>query len=52
MKDQDQDQLIDELCRQLALQNIAKKWTKPIQNWRAALNQFAIAFEERVPLYV
>jgi len=34
----------------LAVQNIAKKWTKPIQNWKAALNQFAILFEGRVPL--
>ncbi len=33
----------------LALQNIAKKWTKPIREWRKALNQFAIYFEGRVP---
>jgi putative transposase len=33
----------------LALQNIAKKWTRPIRNWRKALNQFAIFFEGRVP---
>ena len=33
----------------LALQNIAKKWTKPIKEWRKALNQFAILFEDRVP---
>ena len=33
----------------LALQNIANKWTKPIKNWRKALNQFAIFFEGRVP---
>ena len=34
----------------LALRNIAKKWTMPIPNWSAAMNQFAILFEERVPL--
>jgi len=34
----------------LALRNIAKKWTMPVKNWRAALNQFAILFEERMPL--
>jgi len=34
----------------LAVQNIAKKWTMPIKNWKAALNQFAILFEGRVPL--
>ena len=33
----------------LAVQNISKKWTMPIQNWKAALNQFAILFENRVP---
>ena len=34
----------------LSLQNIAKKWTKPVKDWKAALNQFAIMFEDRVPL--
>lgn len=34
----------------LALQNIAKKWTMPIQHWKAALNQLAIRFETRLPL--
>lgn len=34
----------------LSLQNIAKKWTRPVKDWKAALNQFAIMFEDRVPL--
>ena len=34
----------------LALRNIAKKWTKSIRNWPAAMNQFAILFPDRVPL--
>ena len=34
----------------LAVQNISKKWTMPIRNWKQALNQFAIMFEDRVPL--
>jgi transposase-like protein len=34
----------------LALQNIAKKWTRPIRDWKAALNQFVILFGERVPV--
>lgn len=34
----------------LALNNIAKKWTKPIQNWSAALARFAIEFPNRFPL--
>lgn len=34
----------------LTLQNIAKKWTVPIHNWRSALNQFSIMFEGRMPL--
>ena len=33
----------------LALRNISKKWTMPIPNWAAAMNQFAIIFEGRVP---
>lgn len=32
----------------LALQNIAKKWTMPIRNWPAAMNQFVIIFGDRV----
>lgn len=34
----------------LAIRNIMKKWTMPIRDWGAAINQFAIIFEERVPL--
>jgi len=32
----------------LAMQNIAKKWTMPIHNWGAVINQFSIKFEGRV----
>jgi len=32
----------------LALNNASKKWTMPIRHWKAALNQFAIAFEGRL----
>lgn len=32
----------------LALKNISAKWTMPIQNWKAAMNRFAIMFEERL----
>jgi putative transposase len=35
----------------LALNNIAKKWTLPIRDWKAALNRFSILFEERMPAY-
>jgi len=31
----------------LALNNISKKWNRPIKNWRAALSHFAILFPER-----
>jgi transposase-like protein len=31
----------------LAMNNIAKRWTRPIKNWRAALSHFAILFPER-----
>jgi putative transposase len=33
----------------LSLKNISKKWTMPIHNWSAAMNQFAIIFENRLP---
>src|SRR6266705_1061131 len=33
----------------LALQNIAKKWTMPIREWKLALNRFAIEFAGRFP---
>lgn len=32
----------------LALNNIAKKWTLPIRDWKAALNRFSILFEGRM----
>ena len=34
----------------LAINNIYKKWTMPIRNWKSALNRFAIEFEGRFPL--
>lgn len=34
----------------LALENISKKWTMPIRNWKSAMSQFAIKFEERFPI--
>ena len=33
----------------LALRNLAKKWTRPLYNWKDALNQFAIIFGDRFP---
>lgn len=33
----------------LALRNISKKWTMPVRDWKAALNRFAIQFEDRIP---
>jgi putative transposase len=35
----------------LALNNIAKKWTLPIRDWKAALNRFSILFSDRMPVY-
>jgi transposase-like protein len=34
----------------MALQNISKRWTMPIRDWGAAVNQFAIIYGDRVPL--
>jgi putative transposase len=33
----------------LAIQNIAKKWTMPIREWKPALNRFALEFAGRFP---
>ena len=33
----------------LALNNISKKWTLPIRDWKAALTRFTIQFEDRMP---
>jgi putative transposase len=33
----------------LALNNISKKWTMPIRDWKAALNRFTIQFGDRMP---
>jgi len=34
----------------LALRNIAKKWTMPVNAWKDALNRFAIIYETRLPM--
>ncbi len=34
----------------LAIRNASKKWTMPIRDWGAAMNQFAIVFGKRVPI--
>ena len=33
----------------LAQQNISRKWTMPIRDWKAALNRFTIQFGDRMP---
>ena len=33
----------------LAINNISKKWTMPIRDWRAAMGRFAIEFGDRIP---
>jgi len=34
----------------LALNNISKKWSMPIRDWKAALNRFAIQFDDRLSM--
>jgi putative transposase len=34
----------------MGLQHVARKWTQPIADWKAALNQFVMLFGERVPV--
>lgn len=36
----------------LAIQQAAKKWTMPVQNWKAAMNRFMIEFGDRLKNYV
>ena len=40
----------DAVCKllYLALNNISKKWSMPIRDWKAALNRFSIQFDERI----
>ena len=33
----------------MAINEASKKWTKPIQHWKQALNHFAIMYEDRMP---
>lgn len=33
----------------MALQNIAKKWTMPVRDWKKALNRFMIRYPGRIP---
>lgn len=33
----------------LAIRGVSKKWNQPIRDWKNALNQFAIRFEDRLP---
>ena len=34
----------------LAINNISKKWTMPVQNWGVIINQLSIMFGDRVKL--
>lgn len=36
----------------LVIQNAAKKWTMPVQTWKAALNRFIIEFGDRVSVHL
>lgn len=33
----------------LALTRVAKRWTRPVRDWTAALNTFAVLFPDRIP---
>lgn len=34
----------------LAIGNLSKRWTRPLVHWTAAINQFVIMYEDRVPM--
>ena len=33
----------------LAIQNVQKRWTKPLQFWKSAAQQLMLHFDERLP---
>jgi putative transposase len=33
----------------LGLRSITKRWTMPVHDWKAALNQLSMLFEDRMP---
>jgi putative transposase len=33
----------------LALERVAKRWPRPVEDWKAAQNRFALLYEERLP---
>jgi len=35
--------------RYLAIMKASERWTRPVQDWTAALNHFALVFPDRVP---
>jgi hypothetical protein len=34
----------------LGLEQVSRKWTMPVRNWKAALQQLAILYQDRLPL--
>ena len=36
----------------LAIERISRKWSRPIHNWKSALNQFVMMYGERVTKWV
>jgi len=33
----------------LAIENAAKKWSMPLRDWKPAINQFMIMYQDRMP---
>jgi len=33
----------------LAIENASKKWTMPLRDWKTAINQFMIMYQDRMP---
>jgi transposase-like protein len=32
-----------------AIENAAKKWSMPLRDWKPAINQFMIMYQDRMP---
>lgn len=44
-----EDKIVGVVVNENSSENISKKWTIPIRDWKSVLNQFCIMFETRMP---
>jgi transposase-like protein len=42
-------QFNEKISRSSAIENAAKKWYMPLRDWKPAINQFMIMYQDRIP---